>query len=132
MTCILDPCAQGAIPVIFSNKSFFMPWHAPVAEDFSVLIDPKVFQDPRSPRSIVDLLEAIPAEEIARLQRNIAKAGMRLHYAAPPPESATRDCVVDAYEVIIQNMCRRANVSSRASGKSHHTSRAEHAGTRRP
>ena len=103
---IYDALSQGAIPVIFDNRSFFMPWHAPNAQDFSVLIDLKVILDAVAPRSVIDILAAIPSTEVARLQHNIARAGMRMHYASPPPDA--NGCVLDAYEVIMQNMCRRA------------------------
>ena len=101
---IYDALSQGAIPVIFDNRSFFMPWHAPRARDFSVMIDPKLILRGRAPRSVIDILAAIPLTEVARLQRNIAKAGMQMHYASPQ----SHGCVLDAYEVIMQNMCRRA------------------------
>jgi len=100
-----DAMAVGAIPVVFDPRSFDMMWHAPNPEEFAVVIEPNLW-NVSSTENIIDVLDRIPPARIARLQRNIAAAGMRFHYAADRASCGAAPCH-DAYAVAMENLCQR-------------------------
>jgi hypothetical protein len=99
-----DAMAMGSIPVVFDRRSFDLPWFAPNPEVFAVIIDTHVWNI-SSTENIFDVLSRIPQERVTQMQRSIADAAMRFHYAVDRESCGGEPCH-DAYEVAIENLCQ--------------------------
>lgn len=99
---VFDSLIAGCIPVIFDPYSAYYqyPWHLPAeGREYSVLVGEKEVG------KVVEILEAIPATERARMRRRIIEEVMPgLVYAAPGAKLQRFD---DAFDVALNSVLWR-------------------------
>ena len=119
---IFDALVAGCIPVLFSRASLSQySWHVPndKLKDVSVYIPMTEISE--NNRNFIDILKAIPAEEVLRMQKNIEAIAPTLQYSVIPARVAGGDLnkpglfwsppFRDAADVIIEKIVDRKTVS---------------------
>ena len=119
---IFDALVAGCIPVLFSRASLSQySWHVPEEKLKSVSVYIPMTEISENNRNFIDILKAIPADDVLRMQKNIETMGPSLQYSVIPSSTARNDLnrqgavwsppFSDAASVIIEKIVDRGTVS---------------------